>query len=143
MSDNYNFDNSARTIHSKRKAATSQISQISLQDRLKRLYNGYPSDPVFAQHSILTMANTPLPEFFGDFSLLEDFKNNLFLSDEEVKNMTFKEAAWRIYRICIDKDAYIKWEPEIKCSIADLAIPLIRSWEERRRLNAKSKNSTV
>lgn len=135
-----NFDNSARTIHSKRKAAT---SQISLQDRLKRLYSGYPSDPVFAQHSILTMANTPLPEFFGDASLLEDFKNNLCLSDEEAKNMSFKEAAWRIYRICIDKDAYIKREPEIRCSIADLAIPLIRSWEERRHPNAKPKNSAV
>ena len=118
------------------------ISQIPLQDRLKRIHDGYTSVPAFAPHAILTMANTTLPEFFGDDSLLEDFSRDLWLSDEEARKMTFQEAAGLIYRICMDKDAYGKRRHEIECSIADLAIPRIRFWEGRRHLYAKSQNPT-
>ena len=134
-----NSKRSKRKTQPKRKGAA--ISKIPLQDRLKRIHSGYPCDPAYVMHAICTMANTRLPEFFGDPSLLEQFTCDLWLSDAEARNMTFKEAAWRIYRICMDKDEYKKRKHEVESAIADLAIPLIRSWEERRHLYAKSQNS--
>ena len=78
-----------------------KVRKISLNERLKQLSNGYPSDPEFVTSAIHSFADIPIGAYLYDYpEELEILTKQIIgTTKEEMARLSYKDVASRIYQV--------------------------------------------
>lgn len=99
-----------------------KVNKIPLEQRLTRIKEGYPSDPDFIVSAIKSMANIPIRVYLNSFETERiRLRQILNITEEEEKEMTYKDVAIRIEKRRKDREEAVRI----------LAAPAKRCYEER------------
>ena len=80
-----------------------KVQQISLKERLKRLSNGYSSDPAFVISAIRSFADIPICAYLNEYPEELEILTQLIMqmTTDEMARLTYKDVASRIYQISL------------------------------------------
>lgn len=99
-----------------------KVNKIPLEQRLTRIKEGYPGDPDFIVSAIKSMANIPIRVYLNSFEKERiRLRQILNITEEEEKEMTYKDVAIRIKKRRKDREEAVRI----------LAAPVKRCYEER------------
>lgn len=106
------------------------VNQIPLETRLKRLREGYASDPEFNVSAIKTMAKLPIRAYLAGWEEeLKKLKELLFLTEEDIQTMTYQEVACYIHRL----PNTIRHQEISRQAVRILALPFKKCYQERKQ----------
>lgn len=117
-----------------------KVQQISLNERIRRIKTGYASDPEFIISAIKSLANIKVIVFLNEFAdEMMSLRKILDIAESEVKEITYKEVAERIYKIRLIPHRKLEADEAVWI----LSLPLRKCYEERKSVYEKSEKNTT